>query len=148
MPEPKNLIPKEALPSPLEEDECIELIRWRDDWHTGRLIPNVDLLIHIPQGGHRSKAEGAKFKAMGVRAGVVDYCLPVAVGNYHGLWFDMKRRDWRGKLPPFQYLWLQAMKRQGYATAVCRGADEAKTLVRLYLQTGYVPEEVASWEQS
>ena len=37
----------------------------------------VDGLVyfHVPNGGYRSRSEGAKFKAMGVRAGVPDLIL-------------------------------------------------------------------------
>jgi hypothetical protein len=46
-------------------------------------------MIHIPNGGSRHKLEAAKFKKMGVRAGVPDYLM----SNSDGVpvaWFEFK----------------------------------------------------------
>lgn len=52
--------------------------------------PELDMLYHIPNGGSRNKREAANLKRQGVRAGVPDLCLPVARGDYHGLYIELK----------------------------------------------------------
>lgn len=52
--------------------------------------PELDMLYHIPNGGSRNKIEAANLRRQGVRSGVPDLCLPVARGNYHGLYIELK----------------------------------------------------------
>jgi hypothetical protein len=72
---------------------------------------------HIPNGGKRSKMEAAIFKAMGVRAGVPDLFLPVASGNKHGLYIEMKAD--KGKPTENQLDWLDYLAHAGYEVAIC-----------------------------
>lgn len=116
---------------PTEEEEQITLIEWAA-MMSGR-HPELKTLIHIPNGGSRNKAEAAKLKAMGVRAGVSDLFLPVARGRYHGLWIEMKRRK-GGKMSDEQTAWIRAMRAQGYAAEVVRGAGQAMELIMSYLE--------------
>lgn len=71
-----------------EDTEQMGVIDWAN-WNTGR-FPELKLLFHVPNGGKRNAAEAARFKAMGVKAGVPDLCLPVARGGYAGLYIEMK----------------------------------------------------------
>lgn len=71
----------------------------------------LDLLFHIPNGGSRSKREGAQFKAMGVKAGVPDLCLPVKRGEFGALWIEMKADN--GKVSPEQQEWHQSLLNHG-----------------------------------
>ncbi len=50
------------------------------------LIPPA-LFFHIPNGGHRSKAQAGMFKAMGVKAGLPDLCIILAGRAY---WIELK----------------------------------------------------------
>jgi hypothetical protein len=52
--------------------------------------PELRLLYAVPSGGDRHPIVAAKMRAEGVRAGVPDYCLPVARGGYHGLYIELK----------------------------------------------------------
>jgi hypothetical protein len=52
--------------------------------------PALRMLHAIPNGGHRHKATAARLKAAGVKAGVPDICLPVARGDWHGLYIELK----------------------------------------------------------
>lgn len=58
-----------------EELMQINIINWarsvQDDY------PALKWLMHIPNGGKRNISEAAKFKKMGVKAGVADLLLPV-----------------------------------------------------------------------
>lgn len=101
--------------------------------------PELDLLYHVPNGGSRDKREAARLKAQGVRAGVPDLCLPVPTSMYHGLYIELKFG--RNKPSEEQVKWLEALKRQGYKTAVCYGWEEAKDVILNYLQGGYKKTE-------
>lgn len=93
--------------------------------------PELYLLYHIPNGGSRNKPEAQNLKAQGVKAGVPDLCLPVARGNFHGLYIEMKYG--KNKTTDKQRYWLAELKEQGYETAVCYGAEEAMDKIADYL---------------
>ena len=93
--------------------------------------PELNLLYHIPNGGSRNKLEAQNLKAQGVKAGVPDLCLPVARGNFHGLYIEMKYG--KNKTTDKQRYWLAELKEQGYETAVCYGAEEAMDKIADYL---------------
>ena len=95
--------------------------------------PELRLLFHIPNGGSRGKAEAARFKAEGVKAGVPDLFLPVARGPYHGLFIEMKRQS-GGRTSEAQRKWLAALAAEGYFTTVCYGWKEAAELIEDYLK--------------
>lgn len=73
-------------------------------------FPELALLYHVPNGGSRNKIEAARLRAQGVKSGVPDLCLPVARGGNHGL------------------------LEQGYAAAICKGWQEAASVIIDYLQ--------------
>lgn len=97
-----------------------------------------DLLIHIPNGGSRkSRFEGWRLKQQGTRAGVSDLLLPVARGNYHGLWIEFKAT------PPLdatvsagQREWIALMQNEGYRACICLGKAAALTEISTYLALG------------
>lgn len=113
-----------------EDQEQITLISWAHHvkFGNGRLS---DYLIHIPNGGSRNVIEAAKFKKMGVKAGVPDLQLLVPNGLIHGLWIELKSKA--GKLQPSQRLMMQRLEEQGYMCKVCFGADEAIQEIKKYL---------------
>lgn len=103
-------------------------------------FPELQLLMAIPNGGHRHIAVAKKMRDEGVKAGVPDMCLPVARGGYHGLFIEMKSADSRprregskGPLSEEQRRWLQALNDQGYRASVCFGSREAIDLLTQYL---------------
>ena len=113
-----------------EAIEQIKLFNWIT--FAKAATPELDMLYHIPNGGTRNKIEAANFKRQGVRAGVPDLCLPVACGNYHGLYIELKY----GKNTPTkkQKDWLQRLRAQGYAAEVCYGWEQAKHVLEKYLK--------------
>lgn len=133
----------------LEHKESIALIKWRD-LHLGK-HPELETLIHIPNGGKRNIRVAQKLKAEGTRAGVSDYLLPVSrevrwqdnrpvqYGQHpivrmiprNGLWIELKA----GKNKPTdpQYEWLHLMRDQGYAAEWAVGWFEASQLILAYL---------------
>ena len=82
--------------------------------------PELNLLYHVPNGGSRHKAEAGRLRAEGVKAGVPDLCLPVARGQYHGLYIELKRQR-GGRTSDHQSEWLDALSAQGYKAALCYG---------------------------
>ena len=115
---------------PSEEAEQTALLRWAE--YNRAAHPQLKLLLHIPNGGLRGKAEAGRFKAMGVKPGVPDLFLPVARGGFHGLWIEMKRIK-SGKLSTVQQGWISALQEQGYMAVMCRGWCEASETIIRYL---------------
>lgn len=121
-----------------EDEEQAALFEWTA-WQMNRW-PELGLLFHIPNGGLRNKATAARFKVLGVKAGVPDLFLPVARGEWHGLFIEMKRKL-GGKLSPLQVDWIEALGRQGYKTVVCFGAEAAESALEDYLCSGDMVNE-------
>jgi hypothetical protein len=98
--------------------------------HEGQ-YPELALLFAIPNGGHRDKRTAAKLKAEGVKAGVPDMMLPVARGDFHGLFIEMKV----GKNTPSvnQRWWMEQLKAQAYHTTVCWEWTQALEILLDYL---------------
>lgn len=115
-----------------EDTEQMGVIDWAN-WNTNR-FPELQLLFHVPNGGKRSATEAARFKAMGVKAGVPDLCLPVPRGGYAGLYIEMKY----GKNKPTdnQKQWIADLKAQGYKVEVCWSGEDATWLLENYLSQG------------
>ena len=49
------------------------------------IMPELQYMYHVPNGGKRDKATAAVLKRQGVKAGVPDIMLPAARAGYHGL---------------------------------------------------------------
>ena len=113
-----------------EHDEQVALIRWAE--LSG--LPELQLLFAIPNGGQRHPAVARKLRDEGLKPGVPDLCLPVARGNYHGLFIEMKVG--RNKPTASQSQWIRELCRQGYRVEVCYGYDEARVVIENYLKEG------------
>ena len=111
-----------------EDTEQIAVITWAR-LNTGK-YPELRWLHHIPNGGKRNRNEAAKFKAMGVVAGVSDLCLPIPKGQYCGLYIEMKYEG--GRLQDTQKEFLKAMKDAGHFVATCYSAENAINIIREY----------------
>lgn len=112
-----------------EDTEQENVISWAN-WHL-REYPELKWLHHIPNGGKRNKAEAARFKAQGVKAGVSDLFLPAAHGGYFGLYIEMKY----GKNKPTdqQKEFITDMQQAGYDARVAYSAQEAIEILQEYL---------------
>lgn len=77
----------------------------------------------IPNGGNRSRREGAKLKAEGVLAGVHDLHVPSLK-----LWIEMKK-DGRGKASPKQKEWGTYIESIGHSWILGLGFEDAKAKV-------------------
>lgn len=110
----------------VEQQHLIEWAAWQANLH-----PELDLLYHVPNEGKRTKAAGGKQKAMGLRRGVPDLCLPVARNGAHGLYIEMKVN--RNKPTKDQLWWHEQLMKQGYQVAVCYSCEAAAKEIMLYL---------------
>ena len=122
-----------------------EDIEARAYWQWAQFVPLLrEHLYHIPNGGYRSRIEAAIMKAMGVRAGVSDYHLPIERGGFLGLWIEMKAKPPHdARVTEDQAWWGDKMLAEGHAFFVCRGFEEARAATEWYLslpQTLLVPE--------
>lgn len=103
-----------------------ELQLWR--W------PFLRFMYHCPNGGSRNKAEAARLKAQGVKAGVPDIFLPYPKDGYHGLYIELKTDI--GKATEEQKDWLEYLSAAGYYTDVCHGFYAAVAVIEDYLTGG------------
>lgn len=113
-----------------ESEEQQFLFQWAT--MMSRRLPELNLLFHIPNGGARSKATAGKLKAEGVKTGVPDMFLPVARGEYHGLFIELKIKP--NKTTENQDVWIAELKKQGYKVEVCYGWKEASVTLEKYLK--------------
>jgi hypothetical protein len=100
-----------------------------------RTDPRWGLLFAIPNGKAASSIrEAVNAKRTGLKRGVPDMFLPVAVGGWHGLFVELKRDGGtRSDLKPEQVDWLQRLQAAGYQTAVAFGWREAVAEIAGYL---------------
>lgn len=131
--------------TPTEHQEQVAVVEWAKNMYAS--MPELNLLFAIPNGGERPRVqlfkrsgtvtftpEGLRLHQEGVKPGVPDMFLPVPRHGHHGLFIEMKRKD--GVLSPAQDAWRALLLDQGYAVAVCRGADVAIEKITEYLSKG------------
>lgn len=94
--------------------------------------PDLKWMYHIANGEKRDKATAAKLQRMGVKSGVLDIFLPVAVNGFHGMYVEMKRLR-GGVLSQEQLDWIDHLMRQGYYVLSCKGWEDASRHIELYL---------------
>lgn len=117
----------------LEQTEQLALMKWARHVELGGETL-FDHLIHVPNGGARSKVEGAIFKAMGVKAGVPDILLPLKTSLYGAGWWELKVGN---NKPDERQLELHARLRAGghYVQTYWHWSEAAADILR-YLQAG------------
>lgn len=115
----------------LEHTEQVNLIKW---WALACHKWSLDerLLFAIPNGGERNVIVASRLKAEGVRSGVPDLFLACGHSCYHGLFIEMKKPK-GGRVSDNQKSFIELLKDQGYATAVCHGWSEARQAIESYL---------------
>lgn len=113
-----------------ETTEQINLFTWAK--RNEEFIPELRLMYHVPNEGKRNETTGKILKAAGLKAGVPDICLPVARNGFNGLYIEMKY----GKNRPTkeQYEFMELLQRERHKTAVAYSFEEAREIIREYLQ--------------
>ena len=131
--------------SRIEDEEQKALYHWRD-LMLGQ-FPELETMYHIANEGKRSKAGNAILKAMGLKKGVSDNCLPVRRGEYGSLYIEMKAPKYKGvntregKPSKEQLEFIDLMKRNGNAACVCYGWEVASAVIIHYLKGGKILKE-------
>jgi len=87
--------------------------------------PSVRIFA-IPNGGSRSRTQGAKLKLEGVSPGVPDLFIPA-----WNLWVEMKRSV-GGRLSAEQKDWISYLQDVGHCAIVCAGCNDAQEKVRQF----------------
>ena len=115
-----------------EDSHCIALMQ-QCALHL-HLYPQLRWLTHIPNGGARDLREGAKFKAMGTKRGVLDYFLfyPRWDKMYCGLAIEMKVG--KNTLSSEQEEWFAYLNEAGYKAVLCYGWEQAWKAIEEYLE--------------
>lgn len=121
------------LPVASEHAEQAALFRWAAVMAPSR--PGLELLFAIPNGmAASSLKEARKIKREGMRPGVVDTCLPVPRGRYHGLFLEMKRSNGvPSDLTANQRWWIERLTAQGYLATWAPGWEKASQIILNYL---------------
>jgi len=70
----------------------------------------------VPNGFYSSPAQKAKMRQEGLKSGVWDIFYPLPMGEYHGLFIEMKYGS--NKLTPEQVEFGDVMKARGYLCQV------------------------------
>jgi hypothetical protein len=125
------------MPTPTEFDLQRAFCLWLDGNPDRNGIPRVTpalrpgvVYFHVPNGGSRNAAEGARFKAIGVKAGVPDliflahqrfYCLEFKEPNGKGV-LSTAQRAMHGRL----------IDAGATALATVDSLDEAKSWARAH----------------
>jgi hypothetical protein len=128
--------------APTEHAEQAALIAWADGL-SGR-VPELALLLAIPNGARTSMSVAKRLKREGLRKGCPDLFLASPQparrcgAGYAGLWLELKRTS-GGRVSPEQRQWHTALLNAGYDVRVCKGWVEAATAILVYL--GRRPEE-------
>ena len=115
-----------------EDDHQAALLGWADAMV--EVHPELECLTHVPNGGKRTKAQAARFKAMGVRRGFPDLILPVPRGRFGGLFIELKQPG--GSLDADQDAWIKRLGRHGNCAVVCWSAEQARREILNYLALG------------
>ena len=100
--------------------------------------PELDMIYAIPNGGLRNVIVAGKMKREGVKAGIPDLHLPVARGEFHSLYIEMKHG--KNKLTPKQVERKAQLEREGNAVVVCYSCEEAIGVVSEYLTLHRLPQ--------
>ncbi len=122
---------REALGlAPLEDDIQKNII---DECYSLKYqgIRVSEIIVHIPNGGNRSKSEGAKFKKMGVTAGMPDLLVPVPRNGYGSLYIELKTK--KGRIRPEQKIQMKLLEDLGNKVVLCRSVAEAIQVIKDYL---------------
>lgn len=113
----------------MEHDTQCAFVTWCA-WNEGK-YPQLKLAFAIPNGGQRNIVTAKKLRAEGVRSGIPDWCLPIPMGGYTGLWIEFKHG--KNKLTTEQRRYIELLEKAGHCVDVCYTVDGAIRTVEDYL---------------
>ena len=107
-------MPRHQQPEQVLQRAVVEHLCWR-------ARPGV-FAFHVPNGGWRSRVEGAILKAIGTVAGVPDIlCI------FQGRVYALELKAGRGRLTDVQRVVHERLREAGANVAVAHGIDQALT---------------------
>lgn len=83
-------------------------------------------------GGKSSKQYGAMLNKQGRKKGVADWCVMIPVGNYHGMYLELKRCH-SGSISKEQKAFIKRQSELGYFCCVAYGFRAALKAIDDYL---------------
>lgn len=95
--------------------------------------PCLKWLYHTPNGGRRNAQEAQKFKAMGVRPGILDLGLDVARQGFHGWRCELKKPGTKPKASAEQVEYMDFLRENGYYVLLSNDFEEVKASLMWYL---------------
>jgi hypothetical protein len=110
---------KAKIITPSEEQEQVAVVNW--------LRANGVTCFHIPNGMKTNPITAARFKRMGVMAGIPDLCIVLDCGRV--MWIEMKKVG-KGKLSDVQESVIVDFAKLDHFVYVCYGAKEAMAVCR------------------
>lgn len=134
-------IPGETTKAPIETiaDEDAEMVAFFE-WakRMEGKIPEMRLVHHVPNGGHRHPRVAMQLKRMGVKPGIPDIEIPVPRRGFTGAHVEMKRTK-GGRLEDEQRKVLLALQEQGRFVFEAKGWDIARNVTLWYFEQGPWP---------
>jgi hypothetical protein len=115
----------------LEHQEQVAVFDWAREHETE--YPDLRWLFAVPNWiGVRTAKHGARLKAEGRKAGVLDIWLPVRRGIYPGLAIELKAGN--NKPSAEQQDWIKHLIREGWLVVVAYSSEEVVRELRAYLR--------------
>ena len=105
--------------------------------------PALRWCFHTPNGGRRTKAQAGRFKAMGVRAGVVDILAPFPALGARGLAVELKRPGERPTSDQIEF--LEQSLQAGFVCGVCFTLEEFVDRAKAYLGVHRIADSGCNW---
>ena len=102
-------------------------------WFRAQYPDHALMLFAVPNGGGRSRIEGAIMKGEGVTAGVADLILLEARGGWGSLCIEMKTREKGSRQRPSQKAWQEAAERAGNRYVVIRSFEAFRAVASEYM---------------
>ncbi len=100
-------------------------------------FPDLALFHSVPNGSYKSVTARMLHKRTGLKAGVPDTHLPIARGEYIGLWIEFKSKT--GKVSPEQKEWCMRLLSRGHRVELCRSWIAAANVTIEYLSLPIKP---------
>ena len=132
------MTPEQLAAGGSEDGHQAALFCWIQQNKNDPKLPGVAKMFAIPNGGARDPRTGARLKMTGVKPGVPDTFLPVPFGNYAGLFIEMKKpgdrekKQAKGRTSSEQDEYIEFLRAQHYAVAVCYSWEEAVAALKWY----------------
>lgn len=114
--------------APTEHDLQVRCLRWLRNNHKRVLC------YAIPNGAYTTKTTARKLVAEGVCHGIPDLHIPIARGEYHSLYIEMKNGK-AGRLSEYQKEMKKKLESLGNKVVVCRSLEDFVNEVETYLKS-------------